>query len=105
MSSTLNSAPTSPSHSLSSSEYDDMALNRSEGRNVHIYDSADPDTELGGLILSTGVTNANFFFMIEIILLFDDSFELRNGDGIVMNRDNDPLRPGSYYVSGMVVRF
>lgn len=69
----------------------------------HIYDSADPDIELGGLILSTGVTNANFFLMIEIIFLFEDFFEIQNGDGTAMERDDDLLRPRNYYMSGMVV--
>ncbi|KAL0639311.1 hypothetical protein Q9L58_001537 [Maublancomyces gigas] len=40
--------------------------NRSLGRNVHIYNASDP-TELGGLVLTNGVTNANFHSMVEII--------------------------------------
>lgn len=39
------------------------AANRSAGREVHIYDANDPATVLGRLILTNGVTNANFYSM------------------------------------------
>ncbi|KAF1813960.1 hypothetical protein P152DRAFT_465712 [Eremomyces bilateralis CBS 781.70] len=42
--------------------------NRSLGRDVHIYDVNDRTTVLGGLILTNGVTNANFYSMVEIIV-------------------------------------
>ena len=42
-----------------------MASDRSAGRNVHIYDARDPDVVLGGLTLTNGVTNANFYSMVE----------------------------------------
>ena len=45
-------------------------INRSAGRNVHIYDGRDRTTALGGLILNTGVTNANFYAMIRIFVEF-----------------------------------
>ena len=38
-----------------------MPHNRSAGRNVCIYSDDDRATELGGLILTSGVTNRNFF--------------------------------------------
>lgn len=37
-----------------------MPHNRSAGRNVCIYSDDDRATELGGLILTSGVTNRNF---------------------------------------------
>ncbi|MCJ1406444.1 hypothetical protein MMC19_000509 [Ptychographa xylographoides] len=61
-----------------------MAYDRSEGRDVHIYDAKDPSqTVLGGLHLTNGLTNTLFYQMVEIIL-----------------RDNNPLEPGKYYVNG-----
>ena len=53
-----------------------MASDRSGGRNVHIYDTKDPDVVLGGLILTNGVTNANFYSMIEIFLFFNQEYVL-----------------------------
>ena len=48
-----------------------MASDRSEGRDVHIYDAKDPSqTVLGGLHLTKGITNILFYSVIEIILLF-----------------------------------
>jgi hypothetical protein len=78
---------------------------RSAGRNVHIYDAKDPDTVIGGLILTNGVTNANFCSMVEIFCIFDGNYVLRHGDGMTIPRDGDPLRPGKYYIltDGMLV--
>jgi hypothetical protein len=38
-----------------------MPINRSEGRDVHIYDAKNPTAVFGGLILSNGVTNVNLY--------------------------------------------
>jgi hypothetical protein len=78
-------------------------INRSAGRNVHIYDSRDRTTALGGLILSTGVTNANFYAMIRIFVEFtprtrSSTFSLRNENRITIQEDNQPLQLGSYYI-------
>ena len=80
-----------------------MAANRSAGRNVHIYDARDPAVVLGGLILTNGVTNTNFYSMIEIFLWFNQDYFLRHGDGTEVQRDEQALRPGNYYIvtSGM----
>jgi hypothetical protein len=74
------------------------AANRSAGRDVHIYDARDPDTVLGGLILTNGVTNANFHSMVEIFCIFDSAYFLRDEGGVKIQRDDHPLRPGKYYV-------
>lgn len=75
-------------------------LNRSEGRDVHIHDARSPDEVLGGLILTNGVTKANFHSMIEILFIFTSTFFLQhNGDtNTTVQRDNTPLQPGSYYI-------
>lgn len=72
--------------------------NRSLGRDVHIYDASDRTTVLGGLILTNGVTNANFYSMVEILVLFTTAFELQNEEGTKIQRTDDPLRPGNYYI-------
>ncbi|KAF8416258.1 HNH endonuclease-domain-containing protein [Tirmania nivea] len=75
-----------------------MAENRSAGRDVHIYDANDPDIVLGGLILTNGVTNANFYSMVEVFLLFDSDYILRHEDGTELQRNDQPMRRGSYFV-------
>jgi hypothetical protein len=71
---------------------------RSRGRDVHIYDSNDSTTVIGGLILSNGVTNANFYSMVEILVLFTSHFELRDKDDTKIERNDNPLQPGNYYI-------
>ncbi|MCJ1378043.1 hypothetical protein MMC17_001139 [Xylographa soralifera] len=78
-----------------------MALDRSEGRDVHIYNAKDPtQTVLGGLHLTNGITNALFYSMIEIILVFQSTFSLQDENEVMVERDNHPLQPGKYYVNG-----
>lgn len=72
--------------------------NRSAGRDVHIYNAKDPTTVLGGLILTSGVTNANFYSMVEIIFIFDLEYFLQDKAGTMIQRDNHPLQPGNYYI-------
>lgn len=72
--------------------------NRSRGRDVHIYDAKDHTTVLGGLILTNGVTNTNFYMMVEILIFFTASFEIQNEGGDTIERNDDPLQPGKYYI-------
>ncbi|KAF8534786.1 hypothetical protein BDD12DRAFT_387723 [Trichophaea hybrida] len=74
------------------------AANRSAGRDVHIYDANDPAAVLGGLILTDGVTNANFYSMVEIFCICDSDYFLRDEGGTTVQRDDHPLQPGNYYV-------
>jgi hypothetical protein len=73
-------------------------IDRSGGRNVHIYDAKNPTIVLGGLILSNGVTNANFYSMIEILIIFTSTFFLQDKDGTKIEKDDYPLQPGKFYV-------
>ncbi|MCJ1282582.1 hypothetical protein MMC26_001907 [Xylographa opegraphella] len=77
-----------------------MAFNRSKDRNVHIYDIEDPTIELGGLILTNGVTNANFLSMLEILCFFESRSNLQDKGGMMVERNNHPLQPGDYYIVG-----
>lgn len=72
---------------------------RSRGRDVHIYDAKDPTTVLGGLILTNGVTNTNFYSMVEIIVLFTADFELLDEGNTKIDRNDNPLQPGRYYIN------
>jgi hypothetical protein len=76
-----------------------MPANRSLGRDVFIYDGKDPDSVLGGLILTNGVTNANFYSMVEILIIFGvGGFSLLDDSGTKINRDDNPLQPGNYFI-------
>jgi hypothetical protein len=74
------------------------AHNRSAGQNVHIYDAKDPDTVLGGLVLINGVTNGNFYSMVDIVCIFDSKYYMREEAGIIIQRDDHPLHTGKYYI-------
>ena len=65
---------------------------------VHIYDTNDHGTVLGGLTLTNGVTNANFYLMVEIIFIFDSFYFLRDEGGTIVERDDHPLQSGNYYI-------
>jgi hypothetical protein len=76
---------------------------RSLGQNVHIYNNKNRSTVLGGLILSPGVTNANFYAMIRIFVefiprYFSHTFSLRNQSRITIQENQQPLQPGNYYI-------
>lgn len=77
-----------------------MAADRSLGRNVHLYDAEDRGTVLGGLILTNGVTKSNFYSMVEILLLIQSSFSLEHESSATLERNEEPLPPGNYYVVG-----
>ncbi|KAI9880656.1 MAG: hypothetical protein M1830_001660 [Pleopsidium flavum] len=73
-------------------------VNRTAGRNVFIYDVSNPNDVLGGLILTNGVTNANFYSMIEILFIFTRPVLLRHNSNTIIQRDDTPLWPGNYYI-------
>jgi hypothetical protein len=80
---------------------------RSKGRNVHIYNAENPTVVLGGLVLSHGVTNANLYSMLGIFILYEAPKEvpldeekpfLRDKEGTKIEKNDDPLQPGEYYI-------
>ncbi|ELR03632.1 hypothetical protein VC83_03464 [Pseudogymnoascus destructans] len=73
-------------------------INRSEGRNVHIFNAADPTSELGGLIRTRGVTNKNLYDMIEIFVVVTSEFTLRNDGDMTIAKDDAQLEPGNYFI-------
>jgi hypothetical protein len=95
----MSDSRASPTSTTSNPPYESSTMpNRSAGRNVHIYDANDPTTVLGGLTLTNGVTNANFYSMMEILFIFTGIFFLRDEDHINIEKDSHPLQPGKYYV-------
>ena len=73
--------------------------NRSKGRDVHIFDASDRDTSIGGLILTAGVTNANLYTMIEIFVIFNGEYILRNESDTTIEKDDSLLLPGNYFIN------
>ncbi|KAE8445133.1 hypothetical protein EG329_013735 [Mollisiaceae sp. DMI_Dod_QoI] len=74
---------------------------RSAGRDVHIFDTRDRNTSIGGLILTAGVTNANLYTMIEIFVIFNGEYILRNESDITIEKDDSMLLPGNYYINSL----
>jgi hypothetical protein len=94
------SSPTSTSDVLQTYT---TPIDRSGGRNVHIYDAKKPTAVLGGLILSNGVTNANLYSMLGIFIISEgpfseELFHLQDENGTRIEKDNHPLQPGKYYI-------
>ena len=77
-------------------------MNRSGGRNIHIYNPDDLTEPLGGLVLTNGITNANLYAMVEVFVVINSNFVLRHQDPTDGLRDipidEQPLQPGNYYV-------
>jgi hypothetical protein len=71
--------------------------NRSHGRNVFIYNT-EGTWLLGGMIRTNGVTNGNLYSMVEIFVIINGTWELRRADDSVVERNDDPLSVGSYYI-------
>jgi hypothetical protein len=100
LTSSLSGSPYEVSNPLDSPEISTMPpTNRSVGRNVHIYDEKDRNTALGGLILSNGITNANFYFMVRIIIICNGHFDLKDENNSLIERNDHPLQPGKYYIA------
>ena len=51
------------------------------GRKVHIYNTRDTNTVLGGLFATDDMTNANFYSMVEIVFIFDNDYTLCSESG------------------------
>lgn len=76
-----------------------MSGKRAVERDVFFYDIKNRDTQLGGLVLLPGITNANFYDMIEIVIFFSAPFSLYDDYGQVIARDATALLPGKYFIA------
>ncbi|ODA84327.1 hypothetical protein RJ55_02847 [Drechmeria coniospora] len=73
-------------------------MSRSLLRDVFIYDLRNLDSLLGGLTATPGITNANFYTMVEIIIVTSSPFFLQNNNREEVLQDAQPLSPGNYFV-------
>ena len=71
--------------------------NRSAGRDIHIFDASDRGTSIDGLILTIGGTNPNLYTMVEIFIILNCEYVLRNESDITIEKDDSLLQPGNYY--------
>jgi hypothetical protein len=91
-------APYSPNLTKSPQTITMAPRDRSRGRTVHIYDAKNPATVIGGLIVTNGVTNTSLYSMMEILVLFTSTFELYDENEAKIQRNDEPLQPGKYYI-------
>src|SRR5207248_8104180 len=104
--STTSESPSKTSEPLALQPSNMLRMNRSEGRDVHIYDANDPTTALGGLILTNGVTNANLYSMLDMFIVYEEPsfpedeepFLLQDEEGTRIEKNNHPLQAGKYYI-------
>lgn len=71
---------------------------RARARDVFFYDRRDPCILLGGLVRTNGITNANFYAMVDIVLVVSTGYLIQDDDGAELPRDSEPLRPGNYFI-------
>ncbi|KAL7790393.1 hypothetical protein V8C37DRAFT_384200 [Trichoderma ceciliae] len=76
-----------------------IIMSRSALRNVFLYDLRDLDTKLGGLFAAPGITNEDFYTMVEIVLIISSPYVLQDERGEAVPRNNQPLLPGNYLVA------
>ena len=50
-------------------------------------------------MVTNGITNANFYSMVEIVFIFHNDYTLRYEGGTIVQRDDNPLQPGKYFIS------
>jgi len=76
-----------------------MSEHRSQCRNVHFFDEANPDVALGGLIQNGSLTEKNFV-MLDIVLVTIAPIRVSAKDtGMVVSMVDTRLGPGDYMVS------
>ena len=71
---------------------------RTVHRDVFFADVKDPTAILGGLVLTAGVTNANFHTMLDIVLEMAGPSSVQTQCGEPLARDPSPLLPGTYLI-------
>jgi len=70
----------------------------SEVRDTFFYASDDRDTLPGGLY-APGITNDNFHSIVQMVCVISDTFERRDDNGLRVERDDEQLGPGNYYIA------
>jgi len=67
-------------------------------RDVFFSDFRDPATILGGLVLTSSVTKADFHQMIGIVLITNGPFSIQTENGDELDNNLEPLERGHYLV-------
>lgn len=75
-------------------------MDRSIGPTVFIYRATGDNEQLEGLVNTRGITNKNFYEMLEVILVFRSPYTLTLAGGHIVPKDTAPLKCGNYYVDG-----
>ena len=57
-----------------------------------------PTAELGALILTNGITNANFYAMISVLLFLKPNYALQHEDCTEVHQDVHACLPRDYYI-------
>ncbi|KAK9319139.1 hypothetical protein V1517DRAFT_358659 [Lipomyces orientalis] len=74
-----------------------MASKRAIGRNVHFYNFAEPDKELGGLRLNPFVTKKTFLIMLGILIVASGPYRvISRSTGCDLTATDEVLQPGHY---------
>ena len=70
-------------------------------RDTYIY-GTDGKTIIGGLLASTGITNANLYFIVELFCTFSEFYQLQHktveGAFKIVEKDENQLKTGDYYI-------
>lgn len=74
-------------------------MDRSARRIVFIYAKSN-NLLLGGLANVNDITNNNFYTMIEILVVFENTYTLTLGGADEVPRDDVGMKLGNYYVDG-----
>ena len=97
----------SQSEQSEQSEQSDMSrTNRLIRRNVHIYHYDKPTDVLGGFCVVQDIRHISFYSMLDVFITPTDTTSLDNGgyyymqtsSGVKIERDDQLLQPGDYYI-------
>ena len=82
-----------------------MAFSRVAQRNTNFYDATDPEVVLGGFRQNGSITEANFLFFLDILLVTQGGTVRVQAriSGHIVTKTNIPLAIGAYdiYCDGM----
>ncbi|KAG0127172.1 hypothetical protein HOY82DRAFT_625638 [Tuber indicum] len=73
-------------------------LDYSQWHNTFIYASDNRTERLAGLFAGESITNSNLYSMLEILCSFSDAFDVHGRSEIIVDRNEEQLQPGDYYI-------
>ena len=80
-------------------QLDTPPSDRSAWRDTAIDASDNRDKVLRGHCATEGITNSNLYSIIKMFCFFTDTFTLHNNSGQLVERDEQKLQPGNYYIA------